>query len=101
MSRIKYGIRYGPKGEWLDIVYETGEMSRFWEPVLGMVLVPVFGMALGTTQKAEMGSRGSGDGKFEEYCVEDIMWVNYCCVLFRWEWGWIYIGRGTWCRWWS
>ena len=48
-------------------------MSIFWEPALGMVLGPVFGMALGTTQILEVGSRGSGDGNAEGYFVGEIM----------------------------
>ena len=57
-------------------------MIRFWEPVLGMVLLSVFGISLGTPHGSEVGSRGSGDGTVEEYCFGEIMLVNYCCVCF-------------------
>ena len=57
----------------MDIKYGTGKRSRFWEPSLGMVLGPVFGMALGTTQILEVGFRGSGDGNAEGYFVGEIM----------------------------
>ena len=38
-------------------------------------------MVLATTQGTELGSRGSGDGKFEGSCVAEILLVNYCCVF--------------------
>ena len=40
----------------MGIIYGTGESSRFLGPVLGI--------ALGTTQLVDVGSRGSGDGKY-------------------------------------
>ena len=57
----------------MDVTYETGDKSKFGEPVLGMVLGPVFGMAMGTTQGAEVRSRVSRYGKSEGYCVGEII----------------------------
>ena len=34
----KYGNRQGAEGEWLNIIYGTGERSKFGEPVLGTTL---------------------------------------------------------------
>ena len=59
MSGIKDGEIFVTEGEWVNITYVTGERSRFGEPALGM--------ALGTTQGVEVGSRGDVDGKSEEY----------------------------------
>ena len=69
VSEIKDGNKQGPEGEWLGIEYGTGQRIRFEEPVLVMVLVPVLAMVMWTAYGAEVGSRGSGDGKSEEYVL--------------------------------
>ena len=65
VSGIKEGERQDTEGEWLGIKYETLERVRFGKPVLGM--------ALGTTHVSAVGSRRSGDGKYECSCVGDTM----------------------------
>ena len=57
----------------MGITYGTGESSIFVEPVLGLVMVPVIGMILGTTHGLEILSKGSGYGKYDDSCVEKIM----------------------------
>ena len=49
----------------MGITYGTGERSKFGEKALGMLL--------GKTQGSEVGSQGSGYGKFEDSCVGKIM----------------------------
>ena len=66
----------------MGIAYVTAERIIFGEPVLVMVLVPVLGMSLGTTQGSELGYRWVSDGKSEGSCVGEIMLVNYFCVCF-------------------
>ena len=58
VSGINGSKKYSPEGEWLGITYKTGERIKFGESVLVMVM--------GKTQRAEVGSRGSGDGKYED-----------------------------------
>ena len=73
----------------MGITYGTGERSRFGKPVLGMVMGPLLGMIFETTQGEELGDRGSGYGKSEDYCVGWIMLVDFFVFVIN-IWWWCY-----------